>query len=285
MGDLVPRPEIKPGPPALGAWSLSHWTRREVPRPHLLPPTPVATNSTWQSLSTPLMSAESFPPHLLNPEDLLDSGLGVEGDVWRRGRNFCVGVEGCCLNTRWSCSVAGEFYFLPWSRPWSYLPIICLPILHPQRSPSPTPCKYLPSITDLLFWNSASSPPDHWDPHPLLWTHHPFRRVRTLFQSTWQWTSWALWGSPQPVNQSQNLVKPTSQETCRRTWADSSWKTVKPSTIKVVSSRKPVSVHQGYFPHSVPWCKCDPKRESLVSGVGRFVTNVTYVISLIYQLC
>ena len=28
---LVPRPGIEPGPPALGAWSLTHWTTREVP--------------------------------------------------------------------------------------------------------------------------------------------------------------------------------------------------------------------------------------------------------------
>ena len=31
MWDLVPRPGIKPGFPALGAWSLTHWTTREVP--------------------------------------------------------------------------------------------------------------------------------------------------------------------------------------------------------------------------------------------------------------
>ena len=31
MWDLVPRPGIKPRPPALGAWSLRHWTTREVP--------------------------------------------------------------------------------------------------------------------------------------------------------------------------------------------------------------------------------------------------------------
>ena len=29
--DLVSQPGIKPGPPALGAWSLTHWTTREVP--------------------------------------------------------------------------------------------------------------------------------------------------------------------------------------------------------------------------------------------------------------
>ena len=30
--DLVPCPGIKPQPPALGAWSLSHWTAREAPK-------------------------------------------------------------------------------------------------------------------------------------------------------------------------------------------------------------------------------------------------------------
>ena len=34
MWDLVPRPGIEPGPPALGAWSLTHWTTREVSRIH-----------------------------------------------------------------------------------------------------------------------------------------------------------------------------------------------------------------------------------------------------------
>ena len=31
--DLVFQPRIKPGPPALGVQSLSHWTAREVPAP------------------------------------------------------------------------------------------------------------------------------------------------------------------------------------------------------------------------------------------------------------
>ena len=31
MRDLVPQQGIKPGPPALGARSLTHWTAREVP--------------------------------------------------------------------------------------------------------------------------------------------------------------------------------------------------------------------------------------------------------------
>ena len=29
--DLVSQPEIKPGPPAMGVQSLSHWVTREVP--------------------------------------------------------------------------------------------------------------------------------------------------------------------------------------------------------------------------------------------------------------
>ena len=33
MWDLVPQLGIEPGPPALGAWSLSHWTTREGPLP------------------------------------------------------------------------------------------------------------------------------------------------------------------------------------------------------------------------------------------------------------
>ena len=31
MWDLIPQPGIKPRPPALAAWSLSHWTTGEVP--------------------------------------------------------------------------------------------------------------------------------------------------------------------------------------------------------------------------------------------------------------
>ena len=31
MRDLVTRPGIEPRPPALGAWSLSHWVIGEVP--------------------------------------------------------------------------------------------------------------------------------------------------------------------------------------------------------------------------------------------------------------
>ena len=36
-GILVPRPGIKPTPPALEAWSLNHWTTREVLNSAFLP--------------------------------------------------------------------------------------------------------------------------------------------------------------------------------------------------------------------------------------------------------
>ena len=36
MCDLVPQPGIKPGPPALGVWCLSHSTTRKVPSPALM---------------------------------------------------------------------------------------------------------------------------------------------------------------------------------------------------------------------------------------------------------
>ena len=35
-GILVPQPGIQPVPPAVEAWSLNHWTAREVPSPPLL---------------------------------------------------------------------------------------------------------------------------------------------------------------------------------------------------------------------------------------------------------
>lgn len=75
------------------------------------------------------------------------------------------------------------------------------PPFHPTF-PQPTPWRYLPSFLGLLFWNCLS-PPDCQDLHPLVWAHHPFWRVCTLFQSTWEWVWWPLWGSPQPLNHSR----------------------------------------------------------------------------------
>ena len=57
MQDLVPWPGIEPEPPALGVWSLSHWTAREVPVTFFLESAfsrawasgPIEPGGTWRS--------------------------------------------------------------------------------------------------------------------------------------------------------------------------------------------------------------------------------------------
>ena len=55
MWDLVPWPGIEPEPPALGVWSLSHWTTREVLPAHLLNESPSFSwhHSWWPSKHLP----------------------------------------------------------------------------------------------------------------------------------------------------------------------------------------------------------------------------------------
>ena len=49
MWDLVPWPGIEPGPPALGGWSLSHWTTRKVP-----------VRQVWSRIWLPPKSSQFF---------------------------------------------------------------------------------------------------------------------------------------------------------------------------------------------------------------------------------
>ena len=56
MWDLVPWPGIKPWPPALGAWSLSHWTTREVPNIRFL--TRQEFKLFWSSASDKINSCD-----------------------------------------------------------------------------------------------------------------------------------------------------------------------------------------------------------------------------------
>ena len=50
MRDLVPRPGIEPGPPALEAQSLTRWTTREVPGTHSFRgQEPTVSPFAWQS--------------------------------------------------------------------------------------------------------------------------------------------------------------------------------------------------------------------------------------------
>ena len=65
MRDLVPRPGFEPGPPALGAQSLIHWTTREVPSSvfsiHL------NFEHKYFKLTSPLENSV-IKLHILNPE-------------------------------------------------------------------------------------------------------------------------------------------------------------------------------------------------------------------------
>ena len=66
MWDLVPKLGIEPRPPASRAWSLSHWTTREVPQssifvkvnvePSLRPSTSNKTDFSHRSVVDSLMS-------------------------------------------------------------------------------------------------------------------------------------------------------------------------------------------------------------------------------------
>ena len=58
MSDLVPSPGVEPGPPALGAWSLSHWMTGSGPCSH------------WKSLVAGLL------PHLVADTAGCSNSLG-----------------------------------------------------------------------------------------------------------------------------------------------------------------------------------------------------------------
>ena len=58
MRDLVPQPGIEPGPPALGAWSLTHWTAREVPESFFI----YFFNSTFLPKNSSMMPRTFIPP-------------------------------------------------------------------------------------------------------------------------------------------------------------------------------------------------------------------------------
>ena len=64
MWDLVPWPGIEPRPPALGVWSLSHWTTREVPDPLLFHWKQVCPQNPSQHGNTARWSEQARGSHL-----------------------------------------------------------------------------------------------------------------------------------------------------------------------------------------------------------------------------
>ena len=65
MWDLLPCPGIERGPPALGAWSLSHWTTWEVPEKYVLHNQHAEFNMQNSLMST--LTSVSPRSGLLNP--------------------------------------------------------------------------------------------------------------------------------------------------------------------------------------------------------------------------
>ena len=68
MWDLVPWPGMEPRPPALGAWGLSHWTTKEVPRRN-------NSVNTFPGLPSP-SAIERYSLRLLQVRDLTQFSLG-----------------------------------------------------------------------------------------------------------------------------------------------------------------------------------------------------------------
>ena len=99
MWNLVPWPRIKLEPPALGAWSLSHWTAREVPRhlryvrrqPHQEPQwkTPRRTEVRRQAQSSWQLS---HPFQLYKMSKVSVTWLLLE--AWYKFRDTCLLGEG-----------------------------------------------------------------------------------------------------------------------------------------------------------------------------------------------
>ena len=91
MWDLVAWPGIKPGPPALGAWRLSHWNTREGPpnmfleeihqiilSDHATPP-----SIPWETAAAAAKSIQSCPT-LCDPIDGSPPGSTVPGILQAR---------------------------------------------------------------------------------------------------------------------------------------------------------------------------------------------------------
>ena len=148
MWDLVPQLGIEPGPPALGAWSLSHWTTREGPLP------PGNTHACHPVVC--------FPPSSLMDLCLLcrlTRGLGLVSFLSHSALSPGHPTHGS------SCS-----YHLYPSDSWTYSSSFFLFVELPQRH-----LKFIMARVDLTW-----SCPSVFSPKfPLLVTIHLFRKSAT----------------------------------------------------------------------------------------------------------
>lgn len=160
------------------------------------------------------------------------------------------------------------FYFLPWPCPGLLLPsYVYLPSILQRSATHPPLCRYSPSIIDLFFWDSASPLPMTGILSQCSGPSTPFGQCRAFPRAH----------GNRPVGPpGQPSACEPAPELCQThitgdPQEDVGWELLRncqtlshrASIVKEACQRS-----SGCLPHSVPWCKCDPKGGSPVSGVG-----------------
>ena len=108
MWGLVPWPRTEPGPLALGAWSLSHWTTREVPEPRLL-----FYCGESKHLSLSLLESCCVDISFHFSQCLSRSGMtGSYGTFWR---NYQIVFPCSCAISRFPAAMGEGWNFFPFS--------------------------------------------------------------------------------------------------------------------------------------------------------------------------
>ena len=91
MWDLVPWPGIEPRPPAWAAWSLNHWTSREVPRPGFKWPSEQTIRTIPDTHGSPssVQFSWSVMSDSLQPHGLQHTSLPCPSPIPRAYSNSC----------------------------------------------------------------------------------------------------------------------------------------------------------------------------------------------------
>ena len=111
MWDLVPCPGIEPRPPALGAWSLSPWTTREVPYLTVVIKTSLAGRYPQHPTKCWSYCNLTAPTPVLLPGE-------------SHGRRSLVGCSPGVTKSRTRLSgFTFTFHFMHWRRKWQPTPV------------------------------------------------------------------------------------------------------------------------------------------------------------------
>ena len=152
MWDLVPWPEIEPVPPALGAWSLSHWTTRKVPRNPLDQSKPHKC-ITFQHVSCLKVKIFSFKKNWPRQQSVAwnhSASVSVHKDriKWRKASTWS-------LSQKPRQDICWEYRGQPASQP-----ITCIVTHQTTISTSSTTSVQRLSSASCLFWKLQSPPSD-----------------------------------------------------------------------------------------------------------------------------